>query len=272
MEKLKNQKSNLFLNLACGEIYIKNSNWINFDCYSNNKFVKTADLLSRFPLKDNSISAIYCSHFLEHIPLEKVNFFLSECHRVLKIGGSIRIVTPDFIEMCKAYIKYIHMDRDYSHYLITEIIDQLVRKRRGGHLGELHKKYLRDNNKKMVRFVYERNGKNLVNINENKKISFFFRLKNKLLRIYVYALSFFYPNSFRNQNVSFADIGENHQWLWDYYQLRDQLIKCNFSFIKKMKYNKSGIKNFPFNYLDVNFDRKPKKGRESLYIEAKKIT
>lgn len=104
-----------------------------------------------------------------------------------------------------------------------------------------------------------------------KKISFFFRLKNKLLKMYVYALSFFYPNSFRDQNVSFADIGENHQWLWDYYQLRDQLIKCNFSFIKKMKYNKTGIKNFPINYLDVNFDRKPKKGRESLYVEAKKV-
>ena len=77
MEKLKNQKSNLFLNLACGEIYIKNSNWINFDYSSKNKCVKTVDLLSRFPLTDNSISAIYCSHFLEHIPIEKVNFFLS---------------------------------------------------------------------------------------------------------------------------------------------------------------------------------------------------
>ena len=123
----------------------------------------------------------------------------------------------------------------------------------------------------MIRFVYERNGKNLVNINEIKKISFFFRLKNKLLRIYVYALSFFYPNSFRNQNISFADTGENHQWLWDYYQLHDQLIKCNFSFVKKMKHNKTSIKNFPINYLDVNIDLKPRKGRESLYVEAKKV-
>ena len=129
MAKLKNHNSKLFLNLACGEVFIQDSNWINFDYSSKNKCVKTIDLLSRFPLKDNSISAIYCSHFLEHIPLEKVNFFLSECRRVLKKGGYIRIVTPDFIEMCKSYLKYLHKDRDYSNYLITEIIDQLVRKK-----------------------------------------------------------------------------------------------------------------------------------------------
>lgn len=271
MAKLESQMSKLFLNLACGEVYIQNSNWINYDYSSNNKCVKIVDLLSRFPLKNNSISAIYCSHFLEHVPLEKVNFFLSECYRVIKIGGYIRIVTPDFVEMSKSYLKYLHKDRDYSHYLIAEIIDQLVRKKRGGILAELHKKYLKENNKKMIRFVYERNGKKLDNINKIKKISFFYKLRNKLFRIYIYALSFFYPNSFRNQNISFADIGENHQWLWDYHQLRYQLVKSNFSFVKKMKHNKTSIKNFPINYLDVNFDRKPKKGRESLYVEAKKV-
>ena len=123
----------------------------------------------------------------------------------------------------------------------------------------------------MIRFVYERNGKKLFHTNKKKKISIFSKIRNKLLKIYIYSLSCFYPNSFRNQNISFAETGENHQWLWDYYQLRDQLLKCNFSFVKKMKYNRTSIKNFPINNLDLNFDGKPKKGRGSLYIEAKKV-
>ena len=271
MEKLKNQKNNIFLNLACGDVYVKNSNWVNLDYYSNNSFVRTTDLLSRFPLKDNTITAIYCSHFFEHIPLNKVNFFLSECYRVLKIGGSIRIVTPDFLEMCNSYLKYVGKNKDYSQFLITEILDQLVRKTRGGNLQNLYSKYLDENNKKMMRFVYKRNGKILFKKIKYKKQNYFLKVKNKFFSTYIYIISFLYPFSFKNQNISFAGVGENHQWLWDYYQLRYQLEKNNFLSVKKMSFKKTNIKEFPVDYLDSNIDGKPRKGICSLYVEAKKI-
>jgi predicted SAM-dependent methyltransferase len=270
MEKLKNQKSNIFLNLACGDVYIKNSNWINLDYYSSNSFVRSVDLLSRLPLKDGTVSAIYCSHFLEHIPIDKVDFFLSECYRVLKIKGIIRIITPNFLEMCNAYVKSVKKNLDNSEFLITEILDQLVRKKQGGNLQKLYNRYLDEKNEKMIKFVYKRNGKNLFKRTKYKKKNFILRVANKFFRMYIYIISFLYPSSFKNQNISFASVGENHQWLWDYYQLRYKLEKNNFSFIKKMSFKKTNIKNFPVKYLDSNVDGKPRKGAESLYLEAKK--
>ena len=261
----------IYLNLACGNIYLKKKNWINFDFYSRDKFVKSIDLLKKFPLNDNSVDAIYCSHFIEHIPLSRINFFLNECYRVLKFKGFIRIVTPDFVEMCISYLKFLRKDPDKSTFLITEIIDQLVRKKNGGNLAELYRKYLKDNNIKMINFVYERVGKKLINKKQFIKKNIFFKIKNKLLKIYLYYLSFLYPTAFRNQNISFADIGENHHWLWDFYQLHDKLKKNKFSFIKKMNYRKTNIKNFPIKHLEMNNDYSPRKGKESLYIEARKI-
>ena len=80
-----------------------------------------------------------------------------------------------------------------------------------------------------------------------------------------------FPRSFAEQNISLTEIGENHTWLWDYDSLREILIKYGFSNINKKNFNETDISFLNLNYLDVRKNNLPRKGKESMYIEAKKI-
>ena len=67
----------LYINLACGSVYVDNSNWINLDYESSTKSVQQANLLQRLPLDQEIADLVYSSHFLEHIPKSKVIFFFT---------------------------------------------------------------------------------------------------------------------------------------------------------------------------------------------------
>lgn len=57
-----------------------------------------------YPFADNSVDEIFCSHFIEHIPMEYVEVngkkkdmlfaFLDEIHRILKPGALARLIFP----------------------------------------------------------------------------------------------------------------------------------------------------------------------------------
>jgi predicted SAM-dependent methyltransferase len=52
------------------------------------------------------VKCIFCEHFFEHIDYtEDIPYFLSECHRVLKPGGIIRLIVPDIEKYLRAYCK-----------------------------------------------------------------------------------------------------------------------------------------------------------------------
>lgn len=53
------------------------------------------DLQKDFPWENGTIDVVYSSHTLEHFTKEQGQFFLQEAHRVLRPGGTIRIVVPD---------------------------------------------------------------------------------------------------------------------------------------------------------------------------------
>lgn len=57
--------------------------------------VKQADLEGRIPFKSNSFAGVFCSHTIEHLynPLN----LLKEILRVLKPGGKLILLTPDYI-------------------------------------------------------------------------------------------------------------------------------------------------------------------------------
>jgi len=63
------------------------------------------DLTKPLPLKDGSASAIYGSHVLEHLYLADAQRLLSECRRVLRPGGVIRLVVPDLRSIVTTYLK-----------------------------------------------------------------------------------------------------------------------------------------------------------------------
>jgi SAM-dependent methyltransferase len=63
------------------------------------------DLTKSLPFKENTVSAIYGSHVLEHLYLAEAQRLLAECKRVLRPGGVIRLVVPDLCSMTANYLK-----------------------------------------------------------------------------------------------------------------------------------------------------------------------
>jgi predicted SAM-dependent methyltransferase len=53
------------------------------------------DATQKFPFRDNTFDYVYSEHMIEHIPYGDGIAMLSECHRIMKAGGAIRIATPD---------------------------------------------------------------------------------------------------------------------------------------------------------------------------------
>jgi len=53
------------------------------------------DLRRRFPFADGSVDVVYTSHTLEHFLKEEGRGFLTECHRILRTSGILRVLVPD---------------------------------------------------------------------------------------------------------------------------------------------------------------------------------
>lgn len=59
-----------------------------------------------WPLESNSATNIRCEHGIEHV--KDVNLFMKECHRILKNGGVLEIVTPHFSSY-NSYVDPTHL-------------------------------------------------------------------------------------------------------------------------------------------------------------------
>lgn len=62
------------------------------------------DLSKGIPFHDASVDVVYHSHMLEHLDRNVAEVFVREIFRVLKPGGVLRIVVPDFELVCRDYI------------------------------------------------------------------------------------------------------------------------------------------------------------------------
>ncbi|HTP29375.1 MAG TPA: methyltransferase domain-containing protein [Anaeromyxobacteraceae bacterium] len=62
------------------------------------------DLTDPLPVSSNAIAFVYCEHFIEHISLQEGRRLLSECHRVLKPGGVLRLSTPNLRMLVDEYL------------------------------------------------------------------------------------------------------------------------------------------------------------------------
>jgi predicted SAM-dependent methyltransferase len=280
---------NTMLNLGCGEIYIDSKDWINLDFTPTGSGVLQANLLGILPFRDGEINVIYSSHFLEHIPRESVARFLKECFRVLSSKGIIRLVLPDFEELSREYLlqreKGEHKKADF---LVAEIIDQCVRQERGGELAKIYQAYAEDKfqNLDIENYIFNRNGycirgsrcPEIVKKFPRTLSEFFLWLKKNFYKgqyifyqAWIYVVVSFLPAGFRSQNVSFTSVGERHHWLWDFHQLKQELKKAGFANVIRQSCNTSKIRDFPFYPLDVTINGHPRKGFESMYVEAERL-
>jgi predicted SAM-dependent methyltransferase len=94
--------SDLCVNIGCGSRPLPG--WINLDAARGDQIDVVWDLRRGLPFPDESCTAIFGEHVIEHIPKEGAEFLLRECHRALRSGGVVRLSTPDAAKFLRAYV------------------------------------------------------------------------------------------------------------------------------------------------------------------------
>lgn len=88
------------LHLGCGKRDF-GPEWVHIDC-GDHQHITFHNIVS-LPFEDNSCDVVYASHVIEYFDRESIVDVLKEWHRVLKLGGIIRLAVPDFEAMIKLY-------------------------------------------------------------------------------------------------------------------------------------------------------------------------
>jgi hypothetical protein len=107
MEKMdtfnKQDNDKLRLNVGCGVTNLPG--YVNLDMIHD-----TADIKEDFFIYGRTCGSIYdevlMSHFIEHVPIQKVQECLGIVMGCLKPGGKISIVAPDFDYIADCWIRY----------------------------------------------------------------------------------------------------------------------------------------------------------------------
>jgi predicted SAM-dependent methyltransferase len=92
------------LDLACGNA--KKEGFMGIDISEDTQADVIHDLNKYpYPIADNSVCEIHCSHFIEHVA--DIKKFMEECYRILIKGGIFHIIAP--------YYTSIRAFQDFTH-------------------------------------------------------------------------------------------------------------------------------------------------------------
>lgn len=248
----------LLLNLGCGGHF--HPAWVNIDLVSRHPAVMEHDIQSHLPYADATFNVVYHSHVLEHLPKWKAFSFLSECIRVLKPGGILRIAIPDLETICRLYLKNLDAalvgdqkaEQRYD-WMLLELLDQMVRNESGGEMA----RYWRKNPMPAEDFVIERVGAEVEGF--LRQLRSMKHSASDQPRIVPDALSI----------GRFRQSGEIHQWMYDRFSLARLLSQCGLIEISTMTATQSAIPGFSDFMLDADATGRTRKP-DSLFMEARK--
>ena len=237
------------LNLGCGQRFSKDPQWINTDIGPHRKGVISHDVRKGIPLADKTVDAVYHSHLLEHFSKREGTVLASECFRVLKPGGIIRVVVPDLENICKGYLEALERSlsgdiswQDRYDWMMLEMYDQAVRTEPGGEMAE----YLSRPDIQDKEFIIKRIGSvardAIIRTRDafepksgfEKAISILKRFKQGILK-----------SGFK---------GERHKWMYDKYSLRRLLAQAGFTDIRQCAAKESSIPGWDKYFLDIDAD------------------
>jgi len=74
-----------------------------------------------FPLSDSSFDIVFCKSLIEH--LENPEFFIKECFRVLKVGGKILILTPDWEANYKIFFDDFTHIKPFTKVSLSQLLE-----------------------------------------------------------------------------------------------------------------------------------------------------
>lgn len=94
----------LKINFGCGWEG-KLPGWINVDLNPKATPDVLADLAKPLPFPTASTDFIFTEDFFVQLDLAQGKHFLRECHRILKPGGVMRLLTPDLEKFARTYLE-----------------------------------------------------------------------------------------------------------------------------------------------------------------------
>ncbi len=231
------------------------------DFYSNGPGVIAHNLLEGIPFEDAAFDVVYHSHLLEHFPREQAKPFFTECHRVLRPGGVLRVVVPDLEQICRLYLQALDralqgdLEWQYNYeWIMLEMYDQCIRNYSGGEMLQ----YLMRDQIPNENFVAGRLG------------SFYQVLIRDInsLKVKKNAGDFAAMEKTNNEQiVQFRSSGEIHQWMYDRYSLKVLMERSEFYDVVLRNAADSYIPGWKDYCLDIDSHGSKYKA-DSLYMEG----
>jgi predicted SAM-dependent methyltransferase len=267
------------LNIGCGSNI--HSAWINLDLAPASPEVQRYDARRGLPFAENSVDACYSSHVLEHLKPSEAVDFLQQQFRVLKPGGTIRVVVPDLEGIVRRYLHELEQAdlgnsqaQDNYDWMLLELLDQVVRDKSAGYMGQ----YLQNlQSNKNQGFIISRIGSEIRTYQNNSNTTIFQKFAQMTWSDWVQKIRYVTAGSAVaiiagrgtqksfNEGV-FRNSGEIHRWMYDRFSLKRLLQKSGFQNVKTCRADESLIPNFNKYSLDI-LDGKIKKP-DSLFVEG----
>lgn len=270
------------LNIGCGSIV--HPTWTNIDIEPPLAEIQPYDIRHNLPYNDRSFDGCYSSHLLEHLTQAEAHRLVTECFRILKSSGVIRIVVPDLEAIVRHYLAALEQvesgvlaaEADYD-WMMLELYDQTVRGVSGGAMAD----YLRNPAIQNKAFILSRVGseaeKFWVSQSEttspaiwsqirSKKLPYLVRkLKGKIAAKLVWLLAGSEAEQAFQEGL-FRNSGEIHRWMYDRFSLRRLLQQAGFVEVQVCQADESRILDFNDYGLDVSDGRVRKP--DSLFMEG----
>ncbi len=268
------------LNLGCGRQ--AHPEWVNIDLEATSPEVIEHDVTKGIPFEEDSFEAVYHSHILEHLKPKDGNALLSECFRVLRPGGVLRVVVPDLERIARLYLRThdeawsgdVGGETNYR-WMKLELLDQLVRENSGGRMGQ----YMASEEIQNSNFVHSRVGDEFWVCRSNPTTelpaqSLLDRFRQSQRKWRESAARFCVKALLGNKALDaydegmFRSSGEIHRWMYDRYSLKDACVQSGFCNFRVCQADESQIDDFRSFQLDSMKGqvRKP----DSLFIECEK--
>lgn len=92
----------VMINLGSG--HWKIDGWVNVDLDLGSRPDVCANLAADLPFRSGCADFMHTEDFIDQLDLPHARSFLHECHRILKPGGVIRVLTPDVEQLARLYL------------------------------------------------------------------------------------------------------------------------------------------------------------------------
>jgi predicted SAM-dependent methyltransferase len=249
------------VNIGCGHRFHKD--WINLDALPVDPTVRRFACGEPLPFDSDSVDFVYSSHMIEHLRPQAGLEFLSECRRVLKPGGWIRLVTPDFENFLIEYLDNLNKGLAGDQQAIAryewlgiEIFDQFSRERSGGMMLE----YWTNDPMPCEEYVLSRMGSECADfVSRYRREPAFAEAVRRNLEV-----------STTSSPERVAEIEfERHRWLYDRLSIGNALRKAGFVDVRSRTAVESAMTEFRSFALDADLEGRVRKP-DSLFMEAKK--